>query len=88
MGCVAAATFIDITGRLCALQEPWTSAGPSTDLQTLHVRHLPHRPAICILMVDSRPCDLDSYGAVQTNKLPEMAAVTPSLALHYALLHG
>ena len=61
-------------------------AGPSTDLQTLHVRHSV-QPAICILMIDSRPCDLDSYGAAKAQFPPDMAAVTPSLALHYALLH-
>ena len=71
-----------------AMQEPWPHAGPSIrDLQTLHVRHLPQRPAICILMVDSRPCDLESYGATHAYP-PDLAAVSPSLALHYALMHG
>jgi hypothetical protein len=61
-------------------------AGPSTDLQTLHVRHKA-QPAICILMIDTRPCDLDSYGIANAQFPPDMTAVTPSLALHYALLH-
>ena len=70
-----------------AVQEPWPHAAPSTELQTLHVRHLPQRPAICILMVDSRPCDLEMHRLARAHP-PDLSAISPSLALHYALMHG
>ena len=38
-------------------------------------------------MIDTRPCDLDSYGIASGQFPPDMTAMTPSLALHYALLH-